>query len=68
MYSLSKLVQPLAKQSLQVMAKRTNIGVNGPPLVKMAKWKQLLIGGAASGSILIIPIWVLYDLKSLPRA
>lgn len=38
MYGLSKLAQPLAKQSLQVMAKRTNIAVNGPPQVKMPKW------------------------------
>lgn len=38
MYGLLKLAQPMAKQSLQVMAKRTNVGVNGPPLVKMPKW------------------------------
>ncbi|KAF0771699.1 Uncharacterized protein FWK35_00003194 [Aphis craccivora] len=68
MFGLTKLAQPLAKQSLQVISKRTNITVNGPPQVRMPKWQQLLIGGTASGSILIIPIWVLYDLKSLPRA
>lgn len=38
MYGLSKLAQPLARQSLQVMSKRTNIAVNGPPQVRMAKW------------------------------
>jgi len=38
MYGLSKMAQPLAKQSLQVMAKRTNFVVNGPPQVRMPKW------------------------------
>ncbi|XP_025410335.1 uncharacterized protein LOC112683498 [Sipha flava] len=67
MFGLSKLAQPLARQSLQVISKRTNIAVNGPPEVRMPKWKQLLIGGSVCGSTLIIPIWVLYDLKNLPR-
>lgn len=38
MFGLSKIAVPMAKQSLQVMAKRTNITVNGPPQVRMPKW------------------------------
>jgi len=38
MFGLTKLAQPLAKQSLQVISKRTNITVNGPPQVRMPKW------------------------------
>lgn len=38
MIGLSKVALPLARQSLQVMSKRTNITVGGPPQVRMPKW------------------------------
>lgn len=43
MFGLTKLAQPLAKQSLQIISKRTNITVNGPPQVRMPKWVKTMI-------------------------
>lgn len=42
MLGLSRLAKPMAKQSLQVMSKRTNITVNGPPQVRMPKWVKIM--------------------------
>lgn len=53
MYGLSKLAQPLARQSLQIMSKRTNIAVNGPPQVRMAKWVKTYINASIYSCLIL---------------